>query len=170
MMHPGSLAALVLAQAVAASPSPGGPAASFAPAIVATPASAPAPAPGDAVITNSGSTNTAGYAIVVRRDGKAAVSDAGGTRQASIGRAQTAWLFAKLDEDAPLDALPTAHCMRSASFGTVTRIAYRGATTGDLGCGAAPQVAELRRTVATIVGQLGIATRHFRMLRPLVGH
>ena len=129
------------------------------------PPSAPA-SPDDAVIRNSGSTNTAGYTLVIRRDGSAELQQ-GGTQQAkTLGHSQTAWLFAKLDDDAPLSSLPVGHCMRSASFGSVTRITYRGETTGDVGCATDPATQELKRTLAVIETQLGIATLpRFRVLR-----
>ncbi len=147
------LAAFTLAQAVA-SPDAG---ASAVPTDAVASAS-----PDDAVISDSGSTNAAGYRLVIHRDGTADVFQNGRATRRLLAHPQTAWLFAKLDEDAPLDAVETGHCMRSMSFGTVTRIAYHGQTTGDVQCSVSPAAAELKRTVRTIVAQLGIATRPFR--------
>jgi len=154
-----ALLALVLAQAIPL----GSPAPSAAPA---TPASAPSSAatmpawtPEDAVIQNSGSTNAAGYTIVVRRDGGAEIDQAGVVSHAALARPQTEWLFAKLQADDPVSSLVSGHCMRSMSFGSTTRVTYRGATTGDLGCTFDPSGRELKRTIDVIAAQLGIAQR-----------
>jgi hypothetical protein len=152
-----ALVALVLAQAMPL----GSPAASAAPpAPAAAPAAAatlPGVSPEDAVIRNSGSTNAAGYAIVVHRDGSVEVVRAGVVSRATLERPQTAWLFAKLQADDPISNLVSAHCMRSMSFGSTTRVTYRGATTGDLGCTFDPAARELKRTVDVIAAQLGVS-------------
>jgi hypothetical protein len=161
-----ALLALLVAQAMplgspAASPAPP------APGTTSTPDAAPATAwdPEDAVIRNSGSTNAAGYTIVVRRDGSVEIDQGGAAARATLARPQTAWLFAKLQADAPISNLVFAHCMRSMSFGSTTRVTYRGATTGDLGCTVDPAARELKRTVDVITAQLGVA-QHFR--RPIL--
>jgi hypothetical protein len=119
----------------------------------------PGSTPEDAVIQNSGSTNAAGYAIVVHRDGSVEIDQAGVVTRATLGRPQTAWLFAKLQADGPISNLVSGHCMRSMSFGSTTRVTYRGATTGDLGCTFDPAARELKRTVDVIAAQLGISMR-----------
>ncbi len=157
--------ALVLAQAMP----PGSPAASAAPttppAAPSTTASMPAWTPEDAVIQNSGSTNAAGYTIVVRRDGNAEIDQAGVVSHAALARPQTEWLFAKLQADDPVSNLVSGHCMRSMSFGSTTRVTYRGATTGDLGCTFDPSARELKRTIEVIAAQLGVAQR---LRRPIL--
>jgi hypothetical protein len=153
------LIALVLAQAMPL----GSPAAAVAsPTGVVTPAptaTMPASTPEDAVIRNSGSTNAAGYVIVVHRDGRADVEQAGVVSHETLARPQTAWLFAKLQASDPVSNLVSGHCMRSMSFGSTTRVTYRGATTGDLGCTFDPAARELKRTVDVIAAQLGVAMR-----------
>jgi hypothetical protein len=121
--------------------------------------------PGDAVIRNSGSTNTEGYTIVVHQDYSADVALAGTTQHKSLGAAQAKWLFAKLKADEPLASLATGRCMKSASFGSVTVIAYDGQSTQDLSCGGGPDVRELNRTIGVIVQQLGISPGIGRLRR-----
>ncbi len=154
-----ALVALVLAQAMPLA----SPAASAAPASpAATPAAAatiPGVSPEDAVIRNSGSTNAAGYAIIVHPDGSVEIDQAGVVSRATLERPQTKWLFAKLQADSPISNLVSAHCMRSMSFGSTTRVTYRGATTGDLGCTFDPAARELKRTVDVIAAQLGVSMR-----------
>jgi hypothetical protein len=115
------------------------------PATEGSPASALQIEPGDAVIRNSGSTNTSGYTIVVHPDFSADVYEQGAARHATIIEPQAKWLFARLKENQPLAALGGGHCMKSASFGTTTSIAYNGTTTPDLSCPGRAATRELRR-------------------------
>jgi hypothetical protein len=121
-------------------------------------------APGDALIRNSGSTNTAGYAIVVHPDGTADVTLGGSVTHKTIDAPQAKWLFEKLKAAMPLSGMVGGHCMKSASFGTVTTIAYDGESTPDLSCPGSADVRELARTVNIIVGQLGIPLRPSRTI------
>jgi hypothetical protein len=124
--------------------------------------------PGDAVIRNSGSTNTEGYAIVIHPDYSVDVAVGGTTQHKTLGEPQAKWLFAKLKADEPLASLAAGRCMKSASFGTVTTIAYDGQSTADLSCGGGDQVRELNRTIGIIVNQLGIAPGVGRLRRHLL--
>ena len=135
---------------------------------VEAPASQPPVPPGAAVIANSGSTNAAGFTVVVTPDGAATVRQYDGSKQKVVGAPQTRWLFALLQAAGPLDALGLAHCMKSASFGTSTRIAWNDRTSGDLSCGGDATSRELARTIGVIVRQLDIVTMpRSRRLRTL---
>ena len=119
-------------------------------------AAAPAdPGPGDAVIHNSGSTNTTGYTILVHPDATAELVQNGTAATKPIGKAQAASLFEKLKAAGPLDELATGRCMRSASFGTITTISYAGRTSGDIGCGGDASVVDLKTAAAAIANQVG---------------
>ena len=106
----------------------------------------PLMAAGSAVIVNSGSTNTPGFRIEVKPSGKAEYTprvrralEPGDmatkpmTRQIPASIAKR--FFADLDACKPLAALPAAHCMKSASFGSTVTIEYAGQKTPDLSCG-----------------------------------
>jgi hypothetical protein len=89
-----------------------------------------------AVIVDSGSTNTAGFKIVVEKSGKAVYTES--ARTAAIHRKISAdlvrRLFADLEAGKPLADLPHRPCMKSASFGTTMTIEFSGQTTPDLSC------------------------------------
>ncbi|MBD5633370.1 MAG: hypothetical protein IAI49_02725 [Candidatus Eremiobacteraeota bacterium] len=145
-------------------------AASASPAVApASPASSPAPAlaPGDVEIVNSGSTNTAGFRIDVHPDATVDVHQFGETVRKSVDRAQVDELMAKVKAGAPFSEPASAHCMRSVSFGTTTKVTYDGRTTGDIGCGAGPAGQDLSRTVHAIETQLGLNTFNALRRRPL---
>jgi hypothetical protein len=112
------------------------------------------------LIRNSGSTNTAGYIVVIHPDYTADVADGhGGTIKKTVDAPQAKWLFDRLKADMPFAQLGGGHCMKSASFGSYTTIVYDGETTPDLQCPGGPETRELNRTVGVIIGQLGISTR-----------
>jgi hypothetical protein len=123
------------------------------------PATFPPVPQGAALIRNSGSTNSAGYTLVIAPDGGATLRQYDGYTPKAVAAAQTRWLFAKLKAAGPLDSLGQEHCMKSASFGTATQITWNGATSGDLSCAADPVSRELVRTIAVIATQLKIGTQ-----------
>ena len=97
-----------------------------------------------AVITNSGSTNTAGYRIVVERTGKATYTemrrrgarpDESTTRTSALPDALVRRFFADLAAAQPLSSLPKIGCMKSASFGTTLTVEFDGESSPDLSCG-----------------------------------
>lgn len=97
----------------------------------------PVPIPttaGEALIVNSGSTNTAGYALRVRTDGTAMLLQGETARGVQLAHDLVDRLFADLRAAGPLDALPRTFCMKSVSFGTTTTVAYRGRRSPDLSC------------------------------------
>jgi hypothetical protein len=88
----------------------------------------------DAVsIVNSGSTNFAGYELQVRSNGDLVSGPGSGARR-RVSPALARRLFADLLAAGPLGRLTAGSCMKSASFGTWTRITYRGETSPDLSC------------------------------------
>ena len=156
-------------------PSAGGPASTAMPSddyVRRGPGSAPrvtGPRPsanaGDATIVDSGSTNIGGYTVVVHPDYSADVSASGTTEHKTVGAPQARWLFAKLRAAMPLGNLPAGRCMKSASFGSSTTIAYDGQTTPDLTCVGDPTSRELARTVNVIVEQLHVPVRRGRSIQ-----
>jgi hypothetical protein len=99
-----------------------------------------------AVITDSGSTNTAGYTIVVERSGKAAYtpiprrfaepSDAPkpAPKNLVIPKKLVRRFFVDLHAAKPLADLPRHGCMKSASFGSTLNIKIGDDTSPDLSC------------------------------------
>lgn len=103
---------------------------------------------GSAVIVNSGSTNTPGFKIVVKRNGNAEYTPmprahprpesqhAGAPEKRDLASALAHRLFSDLDAARPFSDLPRPRCMKSVSFGTRLTIQFQGDETPDLNCGA----------------------------------
>jgi len=132
-----------------------------------------------ATITQSRSTNTLGYRIVIYSDGSA-TAEIGGARSAlrtepsrsqqfPPGAIDTKTLRRLLTEIGDVSKIPTGGCAKSVSFGTRTQITYASKTSGDLQCirqqasdgDQAPQQAseDLRRFVRTTLCLLKINDR-----------
>ena len=157
--------ALLVAQATAPATDP--PPAPSATASLGSGLAAPGATPDDAVVSNSGSTNALGFTLVIRRDGSTDVFQRGHEARGTLARPQTAWLFAKLDAAGPVSAIAIGRCMRSMSFGSITRVAFHGSVSGDLGCALDTDGRELKRTIGVIAAQLGLDTASRRRLAPL---
>jgi hypothetical protein len=103
---------------------------------------------GSAAIVNSGSTNTPGFKIVVKRNGNAEYTPVPRVRpqpgipgaeepaKRDLPPALTHRLFSDLDAARPFSGLPRPRCMKSVSFGTRLTIQFEGDETPDLNCGA----------------------------------
>jgi hypothetical protein len=131
-----------------------------APVNPAAPAEARIPtAPGEALIVNSGSTNTAGYQLRVYADGTTALLQDGTTQRTRAPRALVDRFFADLHMAGPLDALPRTFCMKSASFGTATTIAYRGKISPDISCPARSAAGSaLAADARALAGAVGVSS------------
>jgi hypothetical protein len=103
------------------------------------------------VITDTGSTNTLGFRIVVGRNGEASYASGGGHGSAEL----PAPIFSKLKFDVVM-AQPLSHvhanpsCMKPASFGTSTFIALGGEKSEDLTCPASPKGEALKSDVEAV--------------------
>jgi len=97
-----------------------------------------------ATITQSGSTNTRGYKVVIHNDGSAIADISGAdfglrtepsrSQQFPPGAIDTKTLRRLLTEVGDVSRIPTGYCAKSASFGTRTQITYASKTSGDLQC------------------------------------
>jgi hypothetical protein len=135
-----------------------------------------------AVITQSRSTNTRGYKVVIHNDGSATAEIGGASfagrtepprsQQFPPGTIDTKTLRRLLTEIGDVSTIPTGGCAKSVSFGTRTEITYAGKISGDLQC-IRPQPSEgnqaplqsaedLGRFVQTTLGQLKIDDRRIR--------
>ncbi len=93
-----------------------------------------------AVIINSGSTNTVGYAITVWSDGKASLttqnrdgSSTGPAKAFSVPPETASRFFADLATAKKTNAV-TVLCMKSASFGSSMHVKWQGWVSQDLEC------------------------------------
>ena len=92
------------------------------------------------VIRNSGSTNFSGYTIKVWSDGSTWAVHSGrsgtpvGTAVSGHIPENLAQTFLHDAQQARKNRVVSQHCMKSASFGTVTTVEYHGWTSPDLEC------------------------------------
>jgi hypothetical protein len=132
-----------------------------------------------AIITQSGSTNSRGYKVVIHNDGSATAEIGGAnfglrtepsrSQQFPPGTIDTKTLRRLLIQIGDVSRIPTGSCAKSVSFGTRTQITYASKTSGDLQCirqqvsdgdHAKLQASEdLGRFVQTTLGQLKINDR-----------
>jgi len=116
-------------------------------------------------IVNSGSTNTAGFQIVVGKSGKAVYTSqprrtdqraAPKTTTKTIAKSLAARLYKDVAAARPLASLPEPHCMKSASFGTRLTIRLGDDESPDLSCGDGgdPKLAALIQDTDVIVKAL----------------
>jgi hypothetical protein len=118
----------------------------------------------EALIVNSGSTNTAGYRLRVYADGTTALQQADAAVRKHVPLALVKRFFADLRAAGALDKLPRAACMKSASFGSSTQVAYRGKMSPDLTC---PSASPAERALAVDADALAAAGGVTMLLRPL---
>ena len=120
-------------------------------------------AAGEALIVDSGSTNRAGYRLRVYADGTTALQQGDAALRKHVPPALVQRFFADLRAAGPLDALPRAACMKSASFGSSTYVAYRGKMSPDLTC---PSASRAERALAVDADALAAAGGVTMLLRP----
>ena len=108
------------------------------------------------VITNTGSTNTIGYRVLIGSNGQASYSSGTGSGQADLPGP----MFERLKHDiaaaSPLASLPAPSCMKSASFGTSTFIVMGGDRSPDLSCPATGTALPLEQDIAAVVSFLNV--------------
>ncbi len=130
----------------------------------------PAPTGPDVVmIVNSGSTNTAGYTLRVERAGTVTlIGQDDLPAKKTVDPKLVAALFNDLKITGPLSKMATARCMKSASFGTVTHVAYQGEVSPDISCPAnAGGGRQLEIDTDAIVQAAGVARLPSRARRAL---
>lgn len=118
-------------------------------------------APDSATISNSGSTNTAAFTISVASDGNSSVTmtsragaPQGGPRSFTVPADLSQKFFADLAAAKNANYAPVP-CMKSASFGTTTRVTWQGWTSFDVSC---PPAGDAARALVDDVNKIvGIA-------------
>lgn len=114
------------------------------------------------IIVNSGSTNTAGFQIVLDKSGKAEYTSrprridkdaAPKVMRRAIPKSVTMRLYSDVNAARPLASLPSPHCAKSASFGTRLTILFDDDESPDLSCGDGgdPKLAALIRDANQII-------------------
>jgi hypothetical protein len=117
---------------------------------------APAPvADGEALIVDSGSTNVAGFRLRVFENGRFFIEQ-GNPAKGRVRSALVRRFFEDLRAAGSLDRLGQAQCAKSASFGSWTRITYRGETSPDISCPSTTAVQALTRDVGALADAAGI--------------
>ena len=118
-----------------------------------------------ATIHNSGSTNTAGYTITLWSDGSGNVSmQSGNPRAIAIAPALTTRFFNDL-RAARAENGPVQHCMKSASFGTTTIVAWHAWQSPDLQCPAfSANMGALAKDVQAIEAAAGVGAGTLRRI------
>ena len=152
-------------------------------AVSALPTYGPIPAPSDAplpfpvptganeaLIVNSGSTNTQGYRIFVRSDGSVSLAlalgdGAGAPRR--VAKTLVTRFLGDLRAAGNLAKLAGRPCVKSVSFGSSTRVSYRGMTSPDLSCPASVRARALSIDAAAIANGGGGVTSLPMPRRPL---
>ena len=119
---------------------------------------------GAAVIMDTGSTNSPGYRIVAQRSGALEYIIGGVRNTMHADPAATAQLFATLSAGQPLSQLASAHCMKSASFGTSLYAYWNHERSPDLTCPGDARSKAVAAGVSRFVDSLGITTRSVRPL------
>jgi hypothetical protein len=92
------------------------------------------------VLNNSGSTNVAGWKLIINPDGSGnLVSQSGhpinyGSKFYPAGTFPVSNLTAIIEQFGGASKIPTGNCVKSASFGSTTTLSYNGSTSGDVSC------------------------------------
>lgn len=118
-------------------------------------------------ITNSGSTNVAGYTVRVKRNGDAYYTvkwkersgkvHPSGEQTGKVSAELAEQLFHHVEDAMPLTQYPREHCMKSASFGYTLQLDYDGQESPDLSCGSKdPKLRALQDDVQAVVAALNI--------------
>lgn len=132
-----------------------------------TAALAAAGVPDGATITNSGSTNSAGYVIKIWSDGRGSITIGSGNATSFTVTHDVAQRFFADAKAARANPGAPGHCMKSASFGTTTSVKWHGWTSVDLQCPPLdPAVSALARDAQAIEAAAGIGTTVHLIPRP----
>ncbi len=128
----------------------------------------PVPA-GAAVILNTGSTNTAGYRIVVQPSGSVEYAAASRRATANIADRLAAKFFHDLKAAGPLQDLETTPCMKSVSFGTSLFVWWEHGRSPDLSCSSGEHARALQDDATQIAAALHLSPGWLSpVVRPLM--
>lgn len=124
---------------------------------------------GAAVILNTGSTNAAGYRIVVQPSGSVEYVAASRRATAIIADRLAAKFFSDLKAAGPLQELETTPCMKSVSFGTSLFVWWEHGRSPDLSCSSDEHARTLQADASQIAAALHLSPGSLSpVLRPLM--
>lgn len=104
------------------------------------------------IVYVSRSTNSCALRIAVKSGGEVIIRRCNRTRTSYLPAATVTKLFDDVMSALPLSSLPQGmHCMKSMSFGTATRIAYRQQISPDLSCSLDSRGKALYADVAVLI-------------------
>jgi hypothetical protein len=113
-------------------------------------------AAGQAVITDTGSTNRRGMSITIEASGPAVIEQRGDNKtNITLDSELQAKFMKDVEAASPLNEVNARHCMKSVSFGSRTFITYKGIRSPDLSCRGQsdPLAAALQRDLEEIMAQ-----------------
>jgi len=117
------------------------------------------PVPHDAaVILNTGSTNGLGYRIVLQRSGNAEFVHGSTRAKVAVDAALASRFFNDATHAMPLSRVRILMCMKSASFGSMTFVWWRGQRTSDISCPGDASASRLYADVGALVSAIGMRT------------
>ncbi|MBW4624757.1 MAG: hypothetical protein KME49_04405 [Brasilonema octagenarum HA4186-MV1] len=115
---------------------------------------------GKAVIENSASTNTCPYTISVLPGGAATYTVCNKTGKGEVSSGLSKRFFEDIKTAQPLENVPFTPCVKSASFGTTTKVKYKEQTSPDISCPSFDsRVTDLYEDTIKIQQQLGFSTK-----------
>jgi hypothetical protein len=122
----------------------------------------------EAVIVNSGSTNTIGYRIYVTPAGEVSYVDGRGRGQGKLPANLTRRLFNDINAAMPLSKLQVRQsCVKPVSFGTSTTVQLGAERTSDLSCPGNSKAQKLDNDVNAIAKFLRVTTIPTSQGKPL---
>jgi len=134
--------------------------ATLSPALAAAPVPyLPIPKDG-AVILNTGSTNSIGYRIVIESNGSAEYVNGSTRAKAHVAPAVASKFFADMRSAMPLSRVHVEQCMKSASFGTMTFLWWRGQRSPDISCPGGTMSTRLNDDAAAVAAALHLDGGH----------
>jgi hypothetical protein len=121
-------------------------------------------------IYNSGSTNTLSWNMAIKRSGRVIIEIEGYQKplHGNMPMEMTDKFFQDLDAAMPIENLPPGHCLKTASFGTLTSIFYDGQLSPDISCPDGDQEKALYRDVKMMEKLMGITNLSRYIINPFL--
>jgi hypothetical protein len=115
---------------------------------------------GAAVILDTGSTNSTGYRIVIQSNGFAEYVSGQTRATAHVSLDVASKFFADMQAAMPLSHVRIEPCMKSASFGSMTFLWWRGQRSPDISCPGDATSKKLYEDAAAVAAALHLGGGH----------